>query len=45
MASDDSRLDSTDLKILESRIDELIATCRRPTNENQTPKPDPTQLT
>lgn len=35
MASDDSRMDNQDLKILESRIDDLIETCRRLKNENQ----------
>lgn len=44
MASDDSRLDSTDLKILESRIDELIETCRRLKNENQALKSDQDSL-
>ncbi len=40
MASDDSRLESTDLKILESRIDELIETCRRLKSENHSLKSD-----
>ena len=35
MASDDSRTDGQDLKILESRIDELIETCRRLKSENR----------
>ena len=34
MASDDSRTESQDLKILESRIDELIESCRRLKSEN-----------
>jgi cell division protein ZapB len=38
MASNDPRMDNQDLKILESRIDDLIETCRRLKNENQTLK-------
>ncbi len=44
MASDDTRLESTDLKILESRIDELIETCRRLKSENQSLKSDQNNL-
>ncbi len=44
MASDDNRLESTDLKILESRIDELIETCRRLKGENQSLKSESNDL-
>jgi cell division protein ZapB len=44
MASDDTRLENTDLKILESRIDELIETCRRLKSENQSLKSEQTDL-
>lgn len=44
MAGDNSRMDNTDLKILESRIDELIETCRRLKNENQALKSDQNNL-
>lgn len=44
MASDDSRAESVDLKILESRIDELIETCRRLKSENQALKSDQNNL-
>lgn len=44
MASDDTRLESTDLKILESRIDELIETCRRLKSENQSLKSEQNDL-
>lgn len=40
MALDDIYADSSDLKILESRIDELIETCRRLKSENQSLKTD-----
>lgn len=35
MALNDQHAESLDLKILESRIDELIETCRRLKSENQ----------
>ena len=44
MASDDGRSESVDLKILESRIDELIETCRRLKNENHSLKSDQNNL-
>ena len=44
MASDDSRTDSQDLKILESRIDELIESCRRLKSENQSLKSEQNDL-
>ncbi len=44
MANDDARVDSTDLKILESRIDELIEACRRLKNENHSLKSDQNNL-
>ncbi|MBI3547355.1 MAG: TIGR02449 family protein [Gammaproteobacteria bacterium] len=44
MASDDSRTDNQDLKILESRIDELIEYCRRLKNENQSLKSEQNNL-
>lgn len=44
MASDDIRLESTDLKILESRLDELIETCRRLKGENQSLKSNQNDL-
>ncbi len=44
MASEESRLDRTDLKILESRIDELIETCRRLKTESQSIKSDQNNL-
>jgi cell division protein ZapB len=44
MASDDTRLESTDLKILESRIDELIETCRRLKSDNQSLKSEQNDL-
>jgi cell division protein ZapB len=40
MALDDKYADSSDLKILESRIDELIETCRRLKSENHSLKTD-----
>ncbi|MBI3778969.1 MAG: TIGR02449 family protein [Gammaproteobacteria bacterium] len=43
MANDD-RAESTDLKILESRIDELIETCRRLKSENHALKSDQNNL-
>ncbi len=43
MANDD-RAESTDLKILESRIDELIETCRRLKSENHALKSDQSNL-
>ncbi|HSD97082.1 MAG TPA: TIGR02449 family protein [Sulfuricaulis sp.] len=43
MANDD-RAESTDLKILESRIDELIETCRRLKSENQSLKSEQNSL-
>src|SRR3970282_2279000 len=43
MANDD-RAESTDLKILESRIDELIETCRRLKIENSSLKSDQNNL-
>jgi cell division protein ZapB len=43
MANDD-RAESTDLKILESRIDELIETCRRLKSENQSLKSEQNNL-
>ncbi|MDO8705271.1 MAG: TIGR02449 family protein [Sulfuricaulis sp.] len=44
MASDDTRVESADLKILESRIDELIETCRRLKLENSSLKSDQNNL-
>lgn len=44
MANDDTRLESTDLKILESRIDELIEACQRLKSENQSLKSDQNNL-
>ena len=44
MVSDDARVESTDLKILESRIDELIETCRRLKIENSSLKSDQSNL-
>jgi len=44
MANEDSRADSTDLKILESRVDELIEACRRLKNENHSLKSDQNNL-
>jgi len=44
MVSDDSRTDSQDLKILESRIDELIESCRRLKSENQSLKSEQNDL-
>ncbi len=44
MASDDTRVESADLKILESRIDELIETCRRLKIENSSLKSDQSNL-
>jgi cell division protein ZapB len=44
MASDDTRVESADLKILESRIDELIETCRRLKIENSSLKSDQNNL-
>ena len=44
MASDDARVESADLKILESRIDELIETCRRLKIENSSLKSDQNNL-
>ena len=44
MASDDSRTESQDLKILESRIDELIESCRRLKNENLSLKSEQNDL-
>ena len=44
MASDDTRLESADLKILESRIDELIEACRRLKLENSSLKSDQNNL-
>ncbi|MHB8742894.1 MAG: TIGR02449 family protein [Sulfuricaulis sp.] len=44
MASNDMRPESTDLKILESRIDELIETCRRLKGENQSLKSEQNDL-
>ena len=43
MANDD-RAESTDLKILESRIDELIETCRRLKSENHSLKSEQNNL-
>ena len=40
MALDDKYADSSDLKILESRIDELIETCQRLKSENHSLKTD-----
>ncbi len=40
MALDDKYADSSDLKILESRIDELIETCQRLKSENLSLKTD-----
>ncbi|MGE5241774.1 MAG: TIGR02449 family protein [Bacteroidota bacterium] len=44
MASNDSRLESQDLKILESRVDELIDTCRRLKSENESLKSERSDL-
>ena len=44
MAPDDQHAESLDLKILESRIDELIETCRRLKSENQSLKTDQNDL-
>ncbi len=44
MASDDSRTESQDLKILESRIDELIESCRRLKSENLSLKSEQNDL-
>lgn len=44
MAGDDTREESTDLKILESRIDELIEACRRLKSENKSLKSEQSNL-
>ncbi|HLE93593.1 MAG TPA: TIGR02449 family protein [Sulfuricaulis sp.] len=44
MAPDDQHAESLDLKILESRIDELIDTCQRLKSENQSLKTDQNDL-
>lgn len=44
MAPNDQHSESLDLKILESRIDELIETCRRLKSENLSLKTDQNDL-